>query len=92
MTETQKCPICSAEVNFSARYPKYVCSDCYQKAVDENNRPLDFYNQDLSGGFLAFYADTNEKYESHICYIDNIKCWANEARFGGIVIQTYEEK
>ena len=93
MSETQKCPICSTEVQFSERYPKYVCSECQAKATDENNRPLKFYNTTmLGGGFAAEYADTNKKRESHICYIDGIKCRADEARFGGIIIQTYGEE
>jgi len=93
MSETQKCPICSAQVQFSERYPKLVCAGCQAKATDENNRPLRFCNTTMLGsGFAARYADTNEKREGHICYIDGIKCRADEARFGGIVIQTYAEE
>jgi hypothetical protein len=82
-----RCPICSAKIEKSLRYPNYVCFDCCKRACDENGRPLKFHNIDLSGGFLAFYVDTNEKYESHICYIDGVKCYADEAHFGGIVIE-----
>jgi hypothetical protein len=93
MMQTQKCPICSTEVQFSERYPKYVCFDCEAKATDENKRPLNFNNTTmLGGGFAAEYADTGERREGHICYIDGIKCRADEARFGGIVIQTYGEE
>ena len=92
MPETQKCPICLAEVPFRGRYPKYVCAMCMAKAVDENNRPLSFYNESASGGFVAEYADTGAARQSHICYIDGIKCLADEAHFGGIVIQTYGEE
>jgi len=41
----------------------------------------------MSGGFQAIVADTEEEYPSHICYIEGIKCWADEARFGGIAIE-----
>jgi hypothetical protein len=41
----------------------------------------------LSGGYAARYADTGEPYSSHACYIDGLPCWADEARFGGIVIE-----
>ncbi len=93
MTEIQKCPICSAKVQFAERYPKYFCSTCVAKATDENNRQLKFYNETMMGsGFAAQYADTDEKGESHICYINGIKCRADEARFGGIVIQIYDEE
>lgn len=80
------CPICSKQTPFSPRYPNYVCKECRNKATDENNRLLKFYNISASGGFQAIYNDTGEIYDSHICYIDNRKCFANEARFGGIVI------
>jgi hypothetical protein len=89
MQDIQKCPICSAEVPFSERYPEYLCQSCTAKAVDENNRALKFSNVALSGGFVAYYADTKEERRGHICYIDGIKCRADEARFGGIVIQIY---
>lgn len=92
MQKTQKCPICRAEVEFVKRYPKCVCVSCYKKATDENGRRLKFFNVSLSGGFAAYYADTNEERKSHICYIDGIKCRADEVRFGGIVIQTYAEE
>jgi len=88
MSEIQKCPICSAAVKFSERYPRYVCDKCFLRAADQDGRPLSFTNVALSGGFAALYRDTHEESPSHICYIDDVKCWADEARFGGIVIQT----
>ena len=57
------------------------------RACDAEKRPLAFFNESVSGGFLAFYADTNEKYDSHICYVDDVKCWADEHYDGWIVIQ-----
>lgn len=42
----------------------------------------------MSGGFEGIVTETKEKYESQICYIAGVKCWAEEARFGGIVIET----
>jgi hypothetical protein len=46
----------------------------------------------MFGGYVAYYWDSNnaEEYNSHECYIDGIKCWADEARFGGIVIEVVE--
>jgi hypothetical protein len=87
MRQEQKCPICSAPVAFSERYPRYVCNRCFLRAADEDGRSLSFSNVSLSGGFAALYRDTHEERSSHICYIDGIRCWADEARFGGIVIQ-----
>jgi len=34
--------------------------------------------------------DSKEEYKSHDCYIDGIKCRADEARFGGIVIEVVQ--
>ncbi len=83
----QKCPFCGREQPLSQRYPQYACWDCSEKAVDENGRPLVFYNTSFGGGFEARYRDTDELRTGNICFIDGVECWADEARFGGIVIQ-----
>jgi len=41
----------------------------------------------MDGGFQALLVDSQEEYPSHICYIEGIKCWAEEGRFGGIAIE-----
>jgi hypothetical protein len=88
----QKCPICKVRVTPSPRYPQYVCYDCFLKAVDEEGRSLSFSNVSFSGGFRAIYSDTREERDSHICYIDGIRCRADEAHMGGIVIQPHGEE
>jgi hypothetical protein len=56
--------------------------------VSAEGRPLAFFNEGLSGGFVPLYADTHQPYEGgHICWIDGIRCCADEHRFGGIVIE-----
>jgi hypothetical protein len=40
---------------------------------------------------MAKYSETEEKRESHICFIDGVTCRADESRFGGIVIQVVED-
>lgn len=88
----QFCPICKTKVKPFPRYPKYLCPDCVKKAVSEGGRPLQFFNTMILGtGCKGVYADTNEDYNSEICFIDNKKCSAQEGRFGGIVIQPIEE-
>ena len=89
--EHQYCPICLLEVTPSPRYPHYVCTSCAERAADENGRPLEFSNESFSGGFIAKYSDTGEGRGSHICYIDGVKCWADEAYFGGIIIRPAED-
>lgn len=86
----QCCPICSVVVGPHARYPRYVCGACAADARSRDGRPLVFFNADVSGGYRAEYADTREPYGSHECYVRGVRCWADEARFGGIVIQASE--
>lgn len=83
----QFCPLCRAPVEGSLRYPAYLCGDCSRQAADENGRLLKFHNESFSGGFVAKYADTGEARDSHICFIRGVRCWADEAHMGGIVIR-----
>lgn len=85
--EKQICPTCQNEVNPNARYPNYICGSCVDKAQSEDGRPVKFYNEDISGGCRGEYADTKETYEGDILYVNGIKCYADEAHFGGIVIR-----
>lgn len=85
----QFCPICKTAVEPNVRYKDYVCFDCCAKAVDETGRKLGFGNESFSGGFAAWYADTNETRDSNLCFIDGVKCWADEAHMGGIVIRVH---
>jgi hypothetical protein len=49
---------------------------------------LAFFNEGFSGGFVPMYADAEQPYEGgHDCWIDGIRCYADEHRFGGIVIE-----
>jgi hypothetical protein len=69
------------------RHPKRLCSVCELEAVDATGRPLRFENESMGGGFRALYADTGEPYPSHVCYVRGVECHADEARFGGIVVE-----
>jgi hypothetical protein len=61
------------------------------RAVDAGGRRLTFFNETLSGGFAAAYADSGARVEidedQTTCFIDGVLCLAREARFGGIVVQ-----
>jgi len=81
------CPICTKKIKFIVRYPKYLCRDCSERTVCSEGRPVKFGNIDLSGGFWGKYEDTGEKYKEHRCFVDDVECVANEARFGGVVFQ-----
>lgn len=91
MEQFNSCPICNEKVPFSSRYPHYVCERCSVNAVDENGQSLKFWNVSISGGFEARYTETNKIRNSHVCYISGIKCWADESRFGGIIIQKLDK-
>lgn len=82
-----RCPICARELPADPRYPRRACSQCARRARSPDGRPLAFYNEGLSGGLLARYADTGEDYPGVECLIDGIPCRAGEARFGGVVLQ-----
>jgi len=88
-TEIKKqcCPICSKDVRPSLRYANYVCSECVPKATDENGQLVGFVNEDISGGCVGVYIGSQQLYSKTECFINGIKCKAQEARFGGIVIQ-----
>ena len=85
--ETHQCPICGVELAPLARYPEYLCEECVGKATDEEGRSLAFSNVSPTGGFEAVVRDSGETRDSHICFVDGWRCWADEARFGGIVVQ-----
>jgi len=87
ITQRQVCPICKSEVAFVARYSDYVCRDCCLRTTDSEGRLVEYFNVDLGGGFWGRYADGHERYDSHECYIDGQRCYADEAHFGGIVIR-----
>ena len=84
------CPICGVTQEVIPRYPRYVSAGCESRAVSPSGRALVFFNVSLSGGYLAKYRDTGESYDSHDCCIEGIACYADEARFGGVVIEVKE--
>ncbi len=89
---THQCPICGKALEAIARYPRYVCEDCAARASSADGRRLEFFNLGLSGGYGAAFADDKSKYDSHDCFIDDRPCRADEARFGGIVIELNQPK
>ena len=88
----QKCGICSRFVSLNPRYPNYICYDCQDESppVNSNNQRVEFGNIDAGGGFKSMVNGVSG--QDHICYIKDVKCYANEARFGGIVIIPYPDK
>ena len=77
----------SQPVRLNPRYPRYLCHKCAPLASAPDGRLLNFANEGISGGYVAIYGDTGEPYDSHVCFVQGVTCWADEARFGGIVIE-----
>lgn len=84
---TQHCPVCNTQVNENPRYPDYVCGSCVYTAQSEDGQAVKFHNIDLSGGCVGMYVETEKVYDSNICYIHGIECFASEAYMGGIVVR-----
>lgn len=86
----QQCAVCGAALIYSARYPDRLCDDCVARAVDGEGRRLEFGNTDISGGFMAVFAENGERAAAverdHIVFVDGRRCRADEAHFGGIVV------
>lgn len=86
--KNKNCPICNKNMIDFERYPKMICHECVELATIKSGESIKFYNIDATGGFLSIVNDVRG--EIHECYINNLKCYADEARFGGIVIQLSE--
>jgi hypothetical protein len=85
----QKCPICKQNVYKMERYPNYVCNKCIEeyKTYTEEGKKITFHNTSIYGGFESYVEGDTQPSEYHTCFINGVKCYASETRFGGIVIQ-----
>ena len=89
---TQICPICGEDTPEMGRYPNYVCDTCINthETLTADNKRIQFSNINPFGGFQSKIEGDENYGNQHECFINGIKCHADEARFGGIVIQTVE--
>ena len=89
----QTCGICHLYVKPNERYPNYLCAKCISLATDKAGKPIEFYNITHDGkGCQGKYIETGKLYRTTICFIKGIKCLAEAAYFGGIVIRPSKEK
>lgn len=84
----QVCPTCGSEVKPNPRYPRYLCRACVERTTDADGELIQLYQASPDGRYAARYAATGANYPDHECFVDGVKCWADEARYGGIVVQT----
>lgn len=90
--ERGTCPICNTEVRRLSRYPLSICDTCCSTVKDRSGNPVDFINTHFPGiGFASLHTIDGKviQKEDNICFANGVKCFAQEARFGGIVIQVY---
>ena len=87
---TQVCPICAAAVPASPRYPRRLCPGCAARACDAEGAAIAFSNTAAGGGYSASYVATGRPYPHHVCFVDGLRCRADEAYMGGIVVQPDE--
>jgi hypothetical protein len=88
--QTIECLVCNQSFLGYERYPRMVCSECFEKTVDSKGKRVVFRNGMNGFGFESHHYDKKGNVtikSDHICYIDNKKCYADEARMGGIVIE-----
>jgi hypothetical protein len=89
--EYYPCPICKEPEKMLLRYPNMVCSNCLQSGIwsdKEQTQQIQFMNTGFSGGFTSII--NNNYVKQHTCYIKGHECYADEARFGGIIIQCFD--
>lgn len=76
---TQYCVRCGARVMYQPRYPRHICQECVQLLTRRDGKPLDW-------GKVENRMHQNRTGKVRV-YIGQEVYWAEEARFGGIVVQ-----
>lgn len=74
MTE-QFCPICKEVVKPQLRYPDYVCESCLVDGVEVDGVNIPKSQIDVHSNLTVN------------CIVHGVSCVAQEARFGGTVVQ-----
>ena len=85
----QSCPVCGTVSRQLERYPDQVCLWCVAWATDETGRGVLLFNASFSGGLDAQYDDgtpASAAARSGRVLIGGRRYYAQEARFGGIVV------
>jgi len=86
----QACPICHAAVKPSDRYPRYLCPACSARATDASGRALASRTRISAAASRRTTQIPANRRDGHDCQVDGVPCRADEARFGGIVVQAKE--
>ncbi|PSL08142.1 hypothetical protein CLV30_101109 [Haloactinopolyspora alba] len=94
---TSQCIICGVGARTMERYPRIACRACHRRAVNAAGERIRFYTPYIAGGFEARLVDEaqtldDEVTRTNLVYIDGQAVFADEARFGGSVIQPLEDR
>ncbi|MDG6347559.1 hypothetical protein QAA18_02185 [Luteimonas sp. 8-5] len=89
-SKVHPCPDLFGRDAVNARYPRAVCNDCAARTTDAKRQPVTLGNAGLSGGLVSSSPHAPVIDEQAICFIDDVACIAEEARFGGVVVQGTE--
>ena len=83
------CPCCKGTHQTLRRYYDAVCNACLEQygTKTKDGKKKEFSNIDIFGGIQCFCEGV--KTEDFECFVNRIRCHAEEARFGGIVIRAY---
>ena len=90
----QHCPLCGTLLRENPRYPRHVCGWCAQDVTDEAGRPVILANASLTGGYTAQRPDGSPASSDVLAgrvWIDGVALRAQEARFGGVVVQPLDD-
>lgn len=93
------CPICGAVGLYMQRYPRYLCHECAERAVDGDGRLVTFEDHDNGDGLTMHYRNKISPSISielpsvtgypHV-WVDGVECEVRAAHFGGVVMQTLD--
>ncbi len=90
----QHCPLCGTLLRENPRYPRHVCGWCAQDVTDEEGRPVVLANATITGGYTAQRPDGSPASADVLAgrvWIDGVALRAQEARFGGVVVQPLDD-
>lgn len=87
------CPVCGLAHSSLRRYPRALCRGCASRKVNLAGVPVTLTNISMSGGFAAYQPGGDidaEVTATGLVLVDSLECRAQEARFGGIVIEPWD--
>jgi len=79
------CPTCSNVITKNKKYPTEICDECWYLTKNKNGRDIHFANKGINGRFLSMVGE--KVVNQHQCFVNGIECYADEGKYGGIIIE-----